>query len=476
MSAIKKSPVEKKASVKNSIFERVLVVDDEENIRHLLGTVLKQQGWEVSLASNGKEALDALKQSNKFDVLLSDIRMPEMSGLDLLQKALAIDPELVVVMMSAYGSVDTALEAMKQGAYDYIAKPFKPDEVILVLRKAEERERLKKENQKLRLDLAKIQTPGLENMLAKSEVMQELFKTIRKISEYKTTILIQGESGTGKELVARAVHACSPRASFSFVPINCGAIPENLLESELFGHRKGAFTDATRDKIGLLEEANGGTLFLDEIGELPLNLQVKILRFLQEEEIRRVGDTRGSKVDVRVVAATIRDLQKDVSTGRFREDLFYRLNVVPLTLPPLRHRMEDVPLLMRHFLAQNNIRLGTQINDVDPEAMRLLMEYSWPGNVRELENTIEHAMVLADGETLGPQNLPIKIRENKDPIRETLESGDLSIKKSMRVIEEELIRRALKQTKGNRTAACKILEISHRALLYKIKAYDISDL
>jgi two-component system response regulator AtoC len=454
--------------------KHVLVADDEENIRLLLGTVLRKEGYQVRLVASAAEALGALAEQS-FDVLLSDIRMPGVGGLELLDQVQARHPAVVVVMMSAFGSVDTAIEAMKRGAYDYIAKPFKPDEVILLLRKAEERERLKLENQRLRLDLEKVKYGGLGKMVARSSGMQEIFKTIRKIAEYKTTVLIQGESGTGKELVARAIHDQSPRASHSFVPVNCGAIPENLLESELFGHVKGAFTDATRDKKGLFAEADGGSLFLDEIGELPLNLQVKLLRALQEEEIRRVGDTRGSRVDVRVIAATVRDLAADVEAGRFREDLYYRLNVLPLVVPPLRERLEDVPALTEHFLARNNTRLGLQITGITPEALKLLMDYTWPGNVRELENTIEHAMVLSESLQIGVEGLPGKVRESKDRIRMTLLSGELSIKRTTRIIEEELIRRALKQTGGNRTNASKILEISHRALLYKIKEYGITD-
>jgi two-component system response regulator AtoC len=382
---------------------------------------------------------------------------------------------MVVIMMSAYGSVDTAIEAMKRGAYDYIAKPFKPDEVVLVLRKAEERERLKQENIKLRSDLEKIKYGGFGKMVARSAAMEEMFKTIRKIAEYKTTVLIQGESGTGKELVARAIHDHSPRSGQAFVPVNCGAIPENLLESELFGHVKGAFTDASRDKKGLFAEADGGTLFLDEIGELPFNLQVKLLRVLQEEEIRRLGETRGAKVDVHVVAATVRDLAADAKAGRFREDLFYRLNVLPLHLPPLRERVEDVPALVEHFIGRNNLRLGLSIRGIAPDALKVLLDYPWPGNVRELENTVEHAMVLAETEVIEVDSLPSKIRESRDRIRMTLLSGELSIKKTNRIIEEELIRRALKKTGGNRTNAAKILEISHRALLYKIKEYGIAD-
>ena len=454
--------------------KRVLVVDDEENIRVMLGTVLRHEGFDVTVTGSASEALAALEEQ-PFNVLLSDIRMPKMSGLELLDRLQAKHPQLVVIMMSAYGNVDTALEAMKRGAYDYIAKPFKPDEVVLVLRKAEERERLKQENLKLRSDLVKAKHGGFGKMVARGAAMQEIFKTIRKIADYKTTVLIHGESGTGKELVARAIHESSSRGTRAFVPVNCGAIPENLLESELFGHLKGAFTDASRDKKGLFAEADGGTLFLDEIGELPLNLQVKLLRALQEEEIRRLGDTRDTKIDVRVVAATVRDLGADVQGGRFREDLFYRLNVLPIVIPPLRERVEDIPPLVEHFIARNNVRLNLSIEGVTPEALKLLMDYGWPGNVRELENTIEHAMVLAETPRIEASSLPGKIRETKDRIRMTLLSGELSIKRTTRIIEEELIRRALKQTNGNRTSAAKVLEISHRALLYKIKEYGITD-
>ncbi len=451
----------------------ILVVDDEENIRLMLGSVLGAEGYDVVLADSGAQALKAMKEQT-FDLVLSDIRMPKMTGLELLDAALQISPQTVVIMMSAYGSVDTAIEAMKRGAYDYIAKPFKTDEVVLVLRKAEERETLKRENLKLKSDLQQIKgEAGFGRMISRSPGMQEIFRTIRKIAEYKTTVLIQGESGTGKELVAKAIHDSSPRSSAPFVAVNCGAIPENLLESELFGHCKGAFTDARQDKKGLFSEADNGTLFLDEIGELPLNLQVKLLRALQEEEIRRVGDTRDIKVDVRVVAATVRDLAEDVTSGRFRQDLFYRLNVLLLCMPPLRERMEDIPALVEHFTKLNNVRLGMEHAGIMKDAMKLLMDYPWPGNVRELENSIEHAMVLSESVTIEATDLPPKIQQNKDRIQKTLGSEELSIKKTTRIIEEELIRRALKQTGGNRTNASKILEISHRALLYKIKAYKI---
>ena len=452
---------------------RVLVVDDEENLRLVLRTLLKRQGYEVETASSGEEAL-GLVDTFGPDVILTDVRMPKMGGLDLLSTLQAKGNEATVIVMSAYGSLDVALEAIKAGAYDYVQKPFKPDEIILTLRKAEEREALRRENRALREEIRR--EHQFEHILAKSQLMQDIFRTIAKIAEFKTTVLISGESGTGKELVARALHQRSSRRAGPFVAVNCGAIPENLLESELFGHRKGAFTDASSDRRGLFEEADGGTLFLDEIGELPTALQVKLLRVLQDETIRRLGDTRDTKVDTRIVAATHRDLAAEVKAARFREDLFYRLNVLPIVVPPLRARREDIALLIDHFVARNNARLGTAIRGVDPEARRLLMEYMWPGNVRELENTIERAMVLCEGDLLVAADLPERIREARDPVQVQLASGELSIKKTTRVIEETLIRRALQKTKGNRTRAAEVLELSHRALLYKIKDYKITDL
>ncbi|GAC1359807.1 MAG: sigma-54 dependent transcriptional regulator [Polyangiales bacterium] len=452
---------------------RILVVDDEENLRLVLRTLLKRAGYEVDVASTGEEALEKVESFGP-DVVLTDVRMPKMSGMDLLAALRAKNSPATVIVMSAYGSVDLALEAIKAGAYDYVAKPFKPDESLLTRRKAEERELLRRENRQLREEIRR--EHKFDEILAKSAVMMEIFRTIGKIADYKTTVLIVGESGVGKELVARAVHRRGNRVNGPFVAINCGAIPENLLESELFGHRKGAFTDANADRRGLFEEATGGTLFLDEIGELPLPLQVKLLRVLQEETIRRLGDTKDVKIDVRIVAATHRDLQAEVKAGRFREDLYYRLNVLPLTIPPLRDRKEDIPLLIDHFIARNNTRLGTSIRGLDADARKALIDYAWPGNVRELENTIERAMVLADADTLHAPDLPERVREARDPVQMQLATGELSIKKTTRIIEEVLIRRALQKTKGNRTRAAEVLEISHRALLYKLKDYKITDL
>jgi two-component system, NtrC family, response regulator AtoC len=458
---------------------RVLVVDDEENLRHMLQILLKREGYDAVGAATVEAALQEI-ESRPFDIVITDLRMPGRGGMDLVDEVRRRGMGTTVVVMTAYGSKEIALEAMKRGAYDYLSKPFEADEVVLLLRKAEERERLFRENQTLRRhirsSLPEVEA-GLGDMVARSTRMQEVFRTIRKIAEFKTTVLVTGESGTGKELVARAIHRLSPRASGPFVAVNCGAIPATLLESELFGHRKGAFTDATRDRKGLFEEASTGTLFLDEIGELPLALQVKLLRVLQEEEIRRLGDTQDVQVDVRVVAATARDLSAEMQRGNFREDLFYRLNVLAVHLPALRDRREDIPLLVEHFIQRMNARMGLSISGATPEAMRFLVEHEWPGNVRELENTIERAMVLTEGAQVDVDSLPERLRAAvQRPARALafISDEDLSIKRASRRAEEELIRRALARTGGNRTRAAELLEISHRALLYKIKEYGIA--
>jgi two-component system response regulator AtoC len=449
---------------------RVLVVDDEENLRLVLRTLLSKEGYDVQTASSAEEALDRVETFGP-DFVLADVRMPGMSGIELCSELKARSLGTTVIVMSAYGSVDLAIEAMKAGAYDYVSKPFKQDEVLIALHKAKERELLRRENIALRQAVRK--KHQFDELVAKSDAMQQVFKTITKAAEFKTTVLITGESGTGKELVARALHRHSSRKNSPFVAVNCGAIPETLLESELFGHKRGAFTDASTDKRGLFEEAHGGTLFLDEIGEMPLALQVKLLRALQEHTIRRLGDVEDKRVDVRVVTATTRDLQREVNEKRFREDLFYRLNVLQIAIPPLRDRKEDIMLLLEHFMDKSNMRLGTRIHGLSPRAIKMLMDYPWPGNVRELENTIERACVLAERETLSEHDLPERLNETHSPVSLALSGHELSIKKTVRHIEESLIRRALEKTKGNRTTAARLLEISHRALLYKIKDYGI---
>jgi two-component system, NtrC family, response regulator AtoC len=451
--------------------KRILIVDDEENFRHMLSVILKKEQFEVDTASDGEEGLQKM-MINPYDQILCDIRMPRMDGLDFLKEVQKANPETSVIMMSAYGTIDTAIEAMKLGAYDYISKPFKPDEIVLTLKKAEERERLRKENDLLRKAVKR--EYSFENIVSKNESMLKLFEVVKKVASYKSTILITGESGTGKELVARALHYSSDRSQRPFIPVNCGAIPENLLESELFGHAKGAFTDAIRTKKGLFEEADEGTLFLDEIGELPLQLQVKLLRVLQDGEIRRVGEGKPILINVRIVAATAKELMKEVGEGRFREDLFYRLNVFPVHIPPLRERKEDIPLLAAHFISKYNQVVGKSITGIKPKALEVLMNYRWFGNVRELENTIERAIVLADGPQIEKENLPLEIQgfEEKVLLPPVIEE-EYSIKKASKAMEIDLIQKALIKTKGNHTHAARILEISHRALLYKIKEYGL---
>lgn len=466
-------------------FSRVLVVDDEEPMRHMLELLLRRAGFEVRSAGDGEAAL-AIVGSEPVDVVLSDVRMPKLDGLALAERLSAEHPEVTLVMMSAFGTVELALEAMQRGAYDYISKPFKQDEVILTLRKAEERLRLRRENASLRARVAELEgqgrIEGFGRMLVHSAAMRQLAKTVRKVAKFETTVLVLGESGVGKELVSRALHQLGPRASGPFVAVNCGAIPEGLIESELFGHAKGAFTDASSDKPGLFEAAARGTLFLDEVGELPISTQVKLLRALQEREIRRVGENKDRAIDVRVVAATSRPLEQMVDDGEFRQDLYYRLAVMPLRIPPLRQRREDIPVLTEHFLTAINQRLGTHIAGLDAEALRIMLAYDWPGNVRELENTLEHAAVLAEGQLIGPDDLPERLRRRRAQAADgptevgfSLYFGDddLSVKRAARRLERELILRALEQTGGNRTHAAKLLDLSHRALLYKIRDYDL---
>jgi len=450
--------------------KRILVVDDEESMRHMLGVLLGQEGYEVTSVADGKEALEKVDEG--YDFILADVRMPRMDGKTLLKELQKRNVPSTVIMMSAYGNVDTALEAIKLGAYDYIPKPFKADEILLTLKKAEERARLIHENVLLKTEVKK--EYGFGSFLTQDAQMLEILRTAKKIAAYKSTVLVVGESGTGKELVAKAIHVSSPRVDGPFVAINCGAIPETLLESELFGHSKGAFTDAQRSKKGLFEEADGGTLFLDEVGELPLLLQVKLLRVLQDEEVRRVGDTKSAHVDVRIIAATVRNLDNEVREGRFRSDLFYRLNVLPIVLLPLKNRRGDIPLLADHFLERYAKRAGKPVPTIDKRAMEILINYHWPGNVRELENTIERAVLLSEEEKIKPEDLPPALTGAEERSVMQIADDEVSIKRASRAMEERLIRKALRQTNGNRTQAAKILEISHRALLYKIKEYIIS--
>ena len=456
---------------------RILVVDDEENMRHMLSALLSREGYTVDTAENGQKALKMAAEAS-YDFILCDIKMPRMDGMMFLEQANAMFQDTTIIMMSAYGSIDSAVEAMKQGAYDYISKPFKPDEVILTLKKAHERERLKKENIRLKKELANIRDDyKYDNMIAKSSAMRSVVDMISKVAGYDTTVLITGESGTGKELVARSLHQNSGRAKNAFVAINCGGIPENLLESELFGHVRGAFTGADKNKIGICEKADKGTLFLDEIGELPLSLQVKLLRLLQDSEIRPVGSSETKTINIRVVAATSKNLEDEVAAGNFREDLFYRLNVLRIHIAPLRERPDDIPYLCRAFIDKFNKKLNQNVEDISPPAMSCLMDHNWPGNVRELENAIERAVVLAETPVIESGNLPPGIGGpiSKEALQtDLLDLGEeISIKAAQKKIEKMLIEKALNQTGGNRTQASRLLEISHPSLLAKIKEYDI---
>jgi len=457
---------------------RVLVIDDEKNMRHMLQIMLSKAGYVAETASDGADGLEKMSNT-EFDFILCDLRMPKMDGMTFLKTAHEKYKEKTFIMMSAFGNMDDALEAMKIGAYDYISKPFKKDEVLLTLKKAEERERLKAENIEYRKKLSQIeQRYSFGNIKAKSEAMSHVFDLVQTVAHHKTTVLITGESGTGKDLTAREIHRHSgQRASAPLVSINCASIPENLLESELFGYKRGAFTDAVKDKPGRFEEASGGTIFLDEIGELPLPLQVKLLRVLQEEEINPLGGVGSKKIDVRVIAATSKDLRKEIEQGRFREDLFYRINVMTIHLPPLRERRGDITLLAGHFIETFNKKLQKDIEGLSSEATPILMEYPWPGNIRELENVIERAVLLSKGRWVSPEDLPSHITthvalDHAFPPGQ-LSADSLSIRKASKWVERDLIKKALARTGGNHSQAAKILEISRPKLLAKIKEFDL---
>jgi two-component system response regulator AtoC len=449
--------------------ERILIVDDDDALRESLELVLAAEGYGVRSVASGAAALAALGEA-PVDLVLCDLRMPGMDGMELLPQLVRRLPGVAVILMSAYGGADLAVEALRRGAYDYLAKPFQPSEVVLTIRKARERERLRIANQLLRRDLQR--AVGDRPIVAASQAMIEVLEVVERAAEFKATVLLTGESGTGKEVLARAIHAQSGRRAEAFVALNCGAIPETLLESELFGHAKGAFTGADRARRGLVVEADGGTLFLDEIGELPPGLQVKLLRVLQEEEVRPLGDSKSLRVDARVIAATSRDLENDVGQGRFRQDLFYRLNVVRIRVPALRERREDIPVLVDHFLERFRQALAKPARGIADDALDRLVAYAWPGNVRELENVIERAMILAEGDRITLRDLPPNVVSPERPAGGP-GAGDLSLRRARKALEAELIERALRATGGNRTHAARLLEISHRALLYKIKEYGL---
>ena len=452
----------------------MLIIDDEENMRHMLGSLLKREGYAVQTAADGQEGLDKMQgEGADFNFVLCDIRMPNMDGMAFLKAAQPLAGKSTIIMMSAYGTIDLAVEAMKLGAYDFISKPFKGDEVRLAIKKAEERDQLKRENLLFKEQIRRIEDRfRFGNLVAKSQAMQNVFELSAKVAQYDTTVLIMGESGTGKELIAQAIHYAGLRRTKPLVPVNCGGIPETLLESELFGHIKGAFTGADRNKKGLFDEADGGTIFLDEIGEMPQPLQVKLLRVLQESEIRPVGESHNRTVDVRVIAATSRKLKEMVADGTFREDLYYRLNVLSIDLPPLRDHNEDIPLLCQHFISHFNTVLGRKVKGIAPAAMSQLLSCQWPGNVRELENAIERAMVLTEGDWLDSEHFPrAGGASGRHPLEQMFEG--YSLKSAQKILEKEMIVKALTSTQGNRTQAARLLEISHPSLLSKMKQYEI---
>ena len=449
---------------------KVLVIDDDQGLRKSLTLILEEGGHDALLAAHGKEGL-AIAANENPQIILCDVRMPQMDGLEFLAKYREAEGQALVIVMTAYGNMELAIGAMKEGAYDYLPKPFGADEVLLTIRKAEEREQLRTEVGRLRAEVSAERRLG--DIVARSPTMIRALETATKVARHRSPVLLTGESGTGKELIARLIHRESDRADKPFVPVNCGAIPETLLESEFFGYMRGAFTGAENDRAGLFEAAEGGTLFLDEVGELPIPLQVKLLRALQDGEIRRLGGTATSQVDVRIVSATNIDLRAAVQSGEFRQDFYYRLAVIPIHLPPLRERTEAIPDLTKHLLERLRQRLNVKVAAISPAAMKLLLAYPWPGNIRELENVLEQATVLSEGTELAEEALSARLGHMGVTVEAIYESDDLSVKRRSAQLERPLIQRALERTGGNRSKAGGLLELSPRALRYKIQDYGL---
>jgi len=451
---------------------RILIVDDEESMREFLSIMLHREGYGVEAVQDGAQAQARLR-SQGFDLVITDIQMPRVDGFGVLQHVLEHCPETLVIMITAFSTTEQAVEAMKIGAFDYITKPFKNDEIRLVVKNALERKALRSENQELRKELG--QRYAFGNLIGKSKAMREVYDLVEKVAASRANVLLTGESGTGKELVARSIHFNSDRHDRPFVPINCGAIPENLLESELFGHEKGSFTGATQKKEGLFEVANGGTLFLDEIGELPPMMQVKLLRVLQDRELRRVGGVKNIPVDIRVVAATNKHLEDEVAEGTFREDLYYRLNVIRIALPSLRRRREDIPLLVEHFFAKLT---GVENPVIEDAAMRCLLDYHWPGNVRELENVIERCTVLGHNDRLVFDCLPEQVRTPASPAGSgpvDIPDTGLDLDEYLAGIEQEILIKALEKAGGVRKKAAELLNISFRSIRYRLAKFGLGD-
>jgi len=454
--------------------DTILVVDDESNYLTVMETLLGEAGYEVLTASSAVEALK-ISAAADLDLVLTDMKMPKMSGIELLDKLQQLQPDLPVIIMTAFGTVEKAVSAMKKGAFDYILKPFKNEEILVTIAKALTHRHLILTNRLLNQELEK--KYGFPNIVGESRVMEDILAMVKRVAGSRATVLITGESGTGKELIARAIHQCSNRAAKSCISVNCGALTETLLESELFGHERGAFTHAVAMRKGRFELADGGTLFMDEVAEMSQGLQVKLLRVLQEMEFERVGGTRTIKVDVRVVAASNRDLKEEVEAGRFREDLFYRLNVVHLHLPPLRQRQEDIPLLAAHFIkkyVQENLRDKTRIT---PEALQVLIHYAWPGNVRELENVMERAVILCSHNVISPQDLPAELAPAPAEPRLDVDRFiplNTPLPEALDAIEEQMIRRALEKSGQVQVRAAELLGITKSLLQYKLKKYHLT--
>jgi len=447
---------------------KILVIEDEKNMREILKILLEGEGYEVSTATDGVEGLGWINREI-FDLIITDIKMPGLDGFQVLKKAQELSPETLVIMITAFGTTESAIESMKLGAYDYLHKPFKIDEIRLVVKNALEKRKLRGEVSILR---DKIRTTyELGNIFYKSPKMQELLRLLPKIANSNSNVLITGESGTGKDFAATAIHNLSPRKERNLVAINCASFPEGLLESELFGHMKGAFTGAVYNKQGLFEIANGGTLFLDEIVEMPVNLQAKLLRVLQNGTFRRVGGTTDVTVDVRIVAATNKSPLEEVSAGRFREDLYYRLNVVPLHIPPLRERTEDIPLLVDHFIK----KFSSTPRRLSPDAMKLLIHYPWKGNVRELENIIERVLLLTDAEEITPPDVPLEINTTdwENNVLPKMEKNGIDLDAIVEGIEKKYLLEALQLTNGAKTEAAKMLNLSFRSFRHRLQKYGI---
>ena len=454
---------------------RILVVDDEESIRDFLEIMLKKEGYEPTLVEDGQKALDLLEKKS-FDLIISDMQMPNVTGIELLKQVKERIPGILFMMITAFGTTETAVEAMKLGAYDYIMKPFKIDEVRINISNALRSQSLEVENRALKRELNK--EYSFQNLVGNSEVMHKIFEMIKRVSQTPTNVLVTGESGTGKEMVAKAIHYNGPLANKPFIPVNCGAIPESLIESEMFGHKKGSFTGAISDKAGLFEAAEGGTLFLDEVGELPVSIQVKLLRAIQERIVRRVGAVEDTHVNVRIIAATNRDLQQMVKEETFRQDLFYRLNVINIESPSLRERREDIPVLIQHFLRKYNERLGKNISGISDETITILKKYQYPGNVRELENIIERTIALEGGATILPESLPPLVMTptgrkmaSSHEIEITDEGIDLD--RIIGQIEKELLIKAIHASDGVKKKAARLLNISFRSMRYRVEKYSL---